>query len=107
MGYCIGGTLLMIAATYMAGMNDDRLNSITLFAAQIDFKEAGELLLFIDESQMSYLEDIMWEKGYLDGAQMAGTFSMLHAVDLIWSSEVRSYLLGKRDPLIRFNGMGL
>jgi polyhydroxyalkanoate synthase len=98
-GYCIGGTLLMIAAAYMAEMNDDRLNSITLFAAQVDFKAAGELLLFIDESQIAYLEDIMWEKGYLDGAQMAGTFSMLHSIDLIWSRAVRNYYLGERDEL--------
>lgn len=98
-GYCIGGTLLMIAAAAMAGKSDDRLNSITLFAAQVDFKIAGELLLFIDESQITYLEDIMWEKGYLDGSQMAGAFSMLHSTKLIWSRFIREYLLGDREPL--------
>ena len=65
-GYCIGGTLLMIAAAAKAKEKDHRLKSITLFAAQIDFKDAGELLIFIDDSQLLYLEDIMWEKGYLD-----------------------------------------
>jgi len=98
-GYCIGGTLLMIAAAAMAGKSDERLKSITLFAAQVDFKEAGELLLFTDESQVSYLEDIMWEKGYLDGAQMAGAFSMLRSIDLIWSRVISSYLLGKPNTL--------
>ncbi len=98
-GYCIGGTLLMITAAYMAKKKDDRLKSITLFAAQIDFKDAGELLLFIDESQLTYLEDIMWEKGYLDGLQMAGAFSMLNSIDLIWSRIILDYLLGERRPI--------
>jgi polyhydroxyalkanoate synthase len=97
-GYCIGGTLLMLAAAALAKKIDDRLKSITLFAAQIDFKDAGELLLFIDETQITYLEDIMWEKGYLDGSQMAGTFSMLQSVDLVWSKMVLDYQLGKRRP---------
>lgn len=98
-GYCIGGTLLMIAAAYLAKEKEERLKSISLFAAQIDFKDAGELLLFIDESQLTYLEDVMWEKGYLDGAQMAGAFSMLKSIDLIWSRLILDYLLGERRPL--------
>lgn len=98
-GYCIGGTFLMLAAAAMAGKSDNRLKSITLFAAQVDFKDAGELLLFIDQGQLTYLEDIMWENGYLDGAQMGGAFSMLHATDLIWSRMIRDYLLGERAPL--------
>ena len=98
-GYCIGGTLLMIAAATMAKNIDDRLKTMTLFAAQADFKDAGELLLFIDENQISYLEDIMWEKGYLDGSQMAGAFSMLRSIDLIWSRVIRDYLLGQRQPV--------
>jgi polyhydroxyalkanoate synthase len=98
-GYCIGGTLLSIAAAAMAARADDRLKTVTLFAAQIDFQEAGEILLFVDESQINYLEDIMWEKGYLDGAKMAGAFSMLRSIDLIWSSSVRNYLLGEREQL--------
>lgn len=98
-GYCIGGTLLMIAAAAMANNSDERLKSITLFAAQVDFKDAGELLLFVDQSQITYLEDIMWEKGYLDGTQMAGAFSMLHSNDLIWSRMIHDYLLGQRRPM--------
>lgn len=98
-GYCIGGTLLMIAAAAMAGKSDDRLKTISLFAAQVDFKDAGELLLFVDESQVSYIEDIMWEKGYLDGSQMAGAFSMLRSIDLIWSRMIRHYLLGESESL--------
>lgn len=98
-GYCLGGTLLMIAAAAMAGANDERLISITLFAAQIDFRDPGELSLFIDQSQISYLEDIMWEKGYLDGNQMSWAFSMLRSSDLIWSRMIHDYLLGKRRPM--------
>jgi polyhydroxyalkanoate synthase len=98
-GYCIGGTLLMLAAATLAKRQEDNLKSITLFAAQIDFKDAGELLLFIDESQLTYLEDIMWEKGYLDGSQMAGTFSLLQSIDLVWSKMVLDYMLGTRRPI--------
>lgn len=98
-GYCIGGTLLMMAAAAMANQLDDRLQTITLFAAQVDFEEAGELTLFIDQSQISYLEDVMWQKGYLDGAQMAGAFSMLHSKDLVWSRIIHDYLLGERRPM--------
>ena len=98
-GYCLGGTMLMLAATLMAKRKEEQLKTITLFAAQIDFKDSGELMLFIDESQIAYLEDIMSEKGYLDGSQMAGTFSMLQSVDLIWSKNVLDYQLGKRRPI--------
>lgn len=99
LGYCIGGTLLMMAAAAMANQSDDRLKSLTLLAAQVDFKDPGELSLFIDQSQISYLEDVMWEKGYLDGSQMASAFSMLHSNDLIWSRLIRDYLLGTRRPI--------
>lgn len=95
-GYCLGGTLLSIAGAAMAREGDDRLKTITLFATQVDFEDAGELLLFIDESQITFLEDIMWDKGYLDSARMAGTFDMLHSYDLIWSRMIERYLLGKR-----------
>lgn len=99
-GYCLGGTLLMIAAAAMAGQEDaERLKTITLFAAQIDFRDPGELSLFIDHSQINFLEDNMWEKGYLDGPQMAWAFSMLRSNDLIWSRMVHDYLLGKRRPM--------
>lgn len=98
-GYCVGGTLLTITAALMAAKSDERLQSVTLFAAQTDFNEAGELLLFIDENQVAYLEDIMWDKGYLDGSQMAGAFSMLRSIDLIWSRVIRDYLIGQRRPI--------
>ncbi len=98
-GYCIGGTLLMIAAAKLAKSRNSILKTITLFAAEIDFRDAGELRLFIDENQITFLEDIMWEKGYLDGAQMAGAFSMLRSIDLIWSKVVRDYLVGERQPV--------
>lgn len=98
-GYCIGGTLLTMVAARMAAKGDDLLKTMTLFAAQTDFEEAGELQLFIDENQLTYIEDIMWEKGYLDGAQMAGAFSMLRSIDLVWSRIVYDYLLGKRQKM--------
>ena len=99
-GYCIGGTLLTIAAAAMARDGDERLKSITLFAAQTDFTDAGEIMLFVNESQVSYLESLMWDQGYLDSKQMAGAFQMLRSNDLIWSRYIHEYLLGKRQKMI-------
>ncbi|WP_370155375.1 PHA/PHB synthase family protein [Ferrovibrio sp.] len=94
-GYCIGGTLMASTLAWMAAKGDDRIKAVTFFAAQVDFSEAGELSVFTDDDTLKYLDSKMSEKGYLDGGEMATTFNMLRANDLIWSFVVNNYLLGK------------
>ena len=94
-GYCIGGTLLSATLGYMAAKKDKRINAVTLFTTQVDFEDAGELKIFIDEEQLQALERRMAEKGYLEGKSMASTFNFLRSNDLIWSYVVNNYLLGK------------
>ena len=96
-GYCLGGTLLASTLAHMAAIGDDRIKSATYFASLVDFSEPGELGVFIDEEQIKSIELEMEKKGYLDGNQMASTFNMLRANDLIWSFVVNNYLMGK-DP---------
>jgi polyhydroxyalkanoate synthase len=96
-GYCLGGTLLASTLAYMAAKKDDRIKSATFFVTMMDFQEAGELGVFIDEEQLHALEEKMNKRGYLEGSEMATTFNMLRANDLIWSFVVNNYLLGN-DP---------
>jgi len=96
-GYCLGGTLLASTLSFMAAKKDKRFSSATYFTTMVDFTEAGELSVFIDEEQLDALENRMNKTGYLDGSAMATTFNMLRANDLIWSFVVNNYLLGK-DP---------
>ncbi len=94
-GYCLGGTLTGSTLAYMAAKKDDRIKSATYFVSLLDFSIPGELGVFIDEAQVANLEKRMNERGYLEGSEMAGTFNMLRANDLIWSFVINNYLLGK------------
>jgi len=94
-GYCIGGTLLACALAQLGASGDDRVASATFCTSQVDFSEAGDLLVFIDEAQLDSLERSMKKRGYLDASEMATTFNMLRANDLVWSFVVNNYLLGR------------
>jgi polyhydroxyalkanoate synthase len=96
-GYCIGGTLLAATLACMAAKKDERIQSATFFTTMIDFEDAGELAVFIDEEQIAALEAKMDERGYLEGSEMASTFNMMRGNDLIWPFVINNYLLGK-DP---------
>ena len=99
MGYCLGGTLLAIAAAVLGEKRSNPLKTVSLLAAETDFHEPGELGLFIDESQIAFLEDLMAERGYLDGRQMAGAFQLINSKDLVWSKLVHEYLMGAHTPM--------
>ncbi|HEY3075082.1 MAG TPA: class I poly(R)-hydroxyalkanoic acid synthase [Burkholderiales bacterium] len=96
-GYCLGGTLLGATLGYLAAKGDDRVKSATYFVSLLDFSQPGELGVFIDEQQVANLEKKMNERGYLEGSEMASTFNLLRANDLVWSFVVNNYLMGK-DP---------
>ena len=95
-GYCVGGTLLSVALGFMAAKGDKRIASATLFAAQVDFTYAGDLMVFVDEDQLKTLEAKMAERGYLAGEKMANAFNMLRSNDLIWPYVISNYLKGKQ-----------
>jgi polyhydroxyalkanoate synthase len=95
-GYCLGGTLLSATLAYMTAKHDTRVKSATFLVTMVDFAEAGELSVFIDEEQLTALEERMSKKGYLEARDMHTTFNMLRANDLIWSFVVNNYLLGKQ-----------
>ena len=95
-GYCLGGTLLGATLALMSARGDDRIHAATFFTAMLDFEEPGDLGVFIDEQQLEMIEEMMSEKGYLDGSEMATTFNMLRANDLIWSFVINNYLLGRQ-----------
>jgi len=94
-GYCLGGTLLATTLAYMTAKADDRIKTATYFVTMTDFAEAGELGVFIDEAQIAALEEKMQKRGFLEGAEMATTFNLLRANDLIWTFVVNNYLLGQ------------
>ena len=95
-GYCVGGTLLSITLAYLAAKKQSRIKSATLFAAQVDFTYAGDLMVFVDEERISQLEMHMKEQGYLEASRMANTFNMLRSNDLIWPYVVNNYMRGKK-----------
>jgi polyhydroxyalkanoate synthase len=108
-GYCIGGTMLTIAAATMAREGDDRLGSISLFASQTDFSEAGDIMRLISPSNLSFLEKLMWKQGFLGADSMGGAFSALNASDLKYAVAVNRYFLGqdsKPNDLMAWNADG-
>ena len=99
LGYCLGGTLLAMAAAALGREESKALKSMTLLAAQTDFADPGEISLFIDESQVAFLENRMWKRGYLDKKEMKQTFQMLRSRDMVWSYRLYNHLLGQRAPV--------
>ena len=94
-GYCLGGTLLAAMLAYLAEKQDRRIKAATFLASLTDFEDPGELGVFIDEEQLAAMDESMARRGYLEGREMATTFNMLRANDLIWSFVINNYLMGK------------
>ncbi len=108
-GYCIGGTLLSIAAAELAAQDDERLATVTMFAAQTDFSEPGELSIFISPAQLAMLEALMWKEGVLESRQMGGAFQLLRTYDLLWAPSIATYIKGERtgvNDLMSWNADG-
>lgn len=98
-GYCLGGTLLAMGAAVLGARREPALKTVSILAGQVDFEEPGELGLFMDESQVAFLEDLMAETGYLDGRRMAGAFQLINSKDLVWSKLLHEYLMGAQTPM--------
>jgi len=96
LGYCVGGTLLATTLAYASKRRENMFRSATFLTTQVDFTKAGDLLLFIDDAQLNNLEEMMTERGYLDGSRMANVFNMMRPKDLVWPYIVNNYLLGKK-----------
>ena len=97
-GYCVGGTILSVSLAFMAATGDDRIKSATFFATQVDFRNAGDLKIFVDEEQIADIEYKMKIRGYLEGKEMANAFNMLRSNDLIWPYVISNYFKGKEPP---------
>jgi polyhydroxyalkanoate synthase subunit PhaC len=106
-GYCVAGTTLAATLAVLAAKGEaERVKSVTFFTAQVDFEQAGDLKLFVDDSYLALLEQLS-APGYLDGRYMAATFNSLRGRDLIWNYVVSNYLLGNDYPpfdLLYWNG---
>jgi polyhydroxyalkanoate synthase subunit PhaC len=107
-GYCVAGTNLAALLAYLAAKRESaKVASATFFTAQVDFADAGDLNLFVDDQQMGLVKSLAGDKGFLDGRYMAATFNLLRGRDLIWSYVVNNYLLGQDYPpfdLLHWNG---
>jgi polyhydroxyalkanoate synthase len=94
-GYCVGGTLLAATLAYLAAKDDQRIDSVTFFATQVDFSDAGDMQIFVDEAKLAALEEAMAKTGYLEGVKMANTFNMLRPNELVWNYIVNNYVKGE------------
>ncbi|MGH1349284.1 MAG: PHA/PHB synthase family protein [Methyloligellaceae bacterium] len=96
LGYCVGGTLLATSLAYMAEHKINSVQSASFLTTQVDFSDAGDLLVFIDDDQLSSLENLMSENGYLDGSRMCAVFNFMRPKDLVWPYVINNYMLGKK-----------